>query len=116
MSALTTSLKTAILASCASIQARMDNNDDSTNIAGVDALFKEAVEASLENLAVNIKRVDDTFMEWVNAMNTVEAIEAAEEEGDDDVDDIDDAHEAVEFTQGELADALRDLRNAVEAM
>ena len=50
----------------------------------MDALFKEAVEASLENLAVNIKRVDDTFMEWVNAMNTVEAIEAAEEEGDDD--------------------------------
>ena len=114
MSALTTSLKTAILASCASIQARMDNNDDSTNIAGVDALFKEAVEASLENLAVNIKRVDDTFMEWVNAMNTVEAIEAADD--DDDVDDIDDAHEEETDARDELEEALNDLRAAVEVM
>ena len=114
MSALTTSLKTAILASCASIQARMDNNDDSTNIAGVDALIKEAVDASLENLAVNIKRVDDTFMEWVNAMNTVEAIEAADD--DDDVDDIDDAHEEETDARDELEEALNDLRAAVEVM
>lgn len=114
MSTLTASLKTAILASCASIQARMDNNDDSTNIAGVDALFKEAVEASLENLAVNIKRVDDTFMEWVNAMNTVEAIEAADD--DDDVDDIDDAHEAETDAREELEEALNDLRAAAEVM
>jgi|TARA_B100000929_G_scaffold291187_1_gene289087 hypothetical protein len=114
MSALTSTLKTAILASCASIQTRMDSNDDSTNIAGVDALIEEAKSASLDNLAVNIKRVDDTFMEWVNAMNTVEAIEAADD--DDDVDDIDDAHEAETDAREELEEALNDLRAAAEVM